>query len=136
MPWQAWQTSLTRGSAALGSAASQMAAEHIAHNASSNRRTALIIGLLFAGGPGGGAGVISREVGDILVRQRSRNGAHRRMAASPASVFLQRLGEVRLVLAAELGHLVNLGKRRPPTRYAGAADAHLPLRRAGSRVAR
>src|ERR1700687_3268553 len=136
MPWQACQTPLTRGSAALGSAASQMAAEHIAHSASSNWRTVLIIGLLLAGGPGGGAGVIGREVGDILVRQRSRNGAHRRMAASPASVFLQRLGEVRLVLAAELGHLVNLGKRRPPARNAVAAGAHLRLLRAGCRVAR
>src|SRR6185312_12628448 len=45
-------------------------------------------------------GVIGRNIGNVLIRQRACNAAHRRMLAIALLVFMQRVFEILLRLAA------------------------------------
>ena len=57
-----------------------------------------------------------------------------RMAALSALVFLQRLDDVRRMLATDLRHAVDLGIRGAPTGNAVTASTHLGLALARGRI--
>ena len=82
------------------------------------------------GGAGGRRGVrlvIGGHIGDILVTQGLRHGAHGRVAAVPLAVGLQRGSDVGRRLAGDLGHLVHLRKTGLVAGDAMTADAHSHL---------
>ena len=82
---------------------------------------------------------LAREVGgkvlDVALRQVRDERGHDRVLACAQLVVLQRLDEVRRVLAAELGNVIDLRERGMLARNAVAAGAHRGLALAGCRVA-
>src|SRR5713101_2630106 len=123
---------------ALASPAFMSAAPAVAaapkSTATSRYRSGPVMLVSLAGGLGLGAAVIRGQVGHILVRQRSSDRAHRRMVALTALVRLQRLDDVRRVLAADLGHAVDFRIRGAPAVDPVTTSAHLRLALTRDRV--
>src|SRR5207245_11296951 len=113
-PCPCWPTSFAFASPAFMSAAPDAAAAPRSA-ATSRYRSGRVMLLSLDGGLGLGAAVIRGQVGHVLIRQRSSDRPHRRMVALAALVRLQRLDDVRRVLAADFRHAVDLGIRGAPT---------------------
>src|ERR1700681_4306972 len=71
--------------------------------------------------------VVRGEVGHVLIGKRRRDRPHRRVSAIAVLVSLQCLHEVRLVLASDPRHTIDLRIGRSPTLDAMTPLAHLGL---------